>query len=550
MATKRKLTNVSLETKYKAIMEVADMKPGVTKTSIAKKFGVPSNTLSTWLKEDNKKKIIASFEASSFRPDAKKMRTAKYQDVEEALDIWFREARAANIAISGPVLQAKADELSKKLGHTDFACSNGWLERFKTRKGYHFRSIIGEAKSVKPEAVEAWKTSTLPTLLEDYSPDDIYNADETGLFWRMQPNKSLVLQGDDGRGTKVSKERVTILPCANMSGTDKLELLIIGKSKQPHCLRGLKSYPVTWRNNPTAWMTGPLFTEWLQKLDRRMVREKRKIALVIDNCRAHPKVDGLKAVKLVWLPPNTTSITQPMDQGIIANLKHHYRNRIVKDGLLKSMEKGDDFRWNILDMMYALRSAWGSVKPSTIARSFGHCGFQSQPVADPTPEPQPGSSAADPAPAPEEDEDPDDNIPLAELARQLTEAGHATTEEDLHLWMDVDSNLPTTAQMTLEDIVDEVHSNQAVLKARLTETESDLEDDPEDPEDPDPQPITLPANHTFQGAKDAFRYLQTYFLKRPDNQRLLEAFLDPLSKELDATRTSTQRQATMKDFFM
>ena len=137
------------------------------------------------------------------------------------------------------------------------------------------------------------------------------------------------------------------------SSHDKLDLLTIGKSKQSHCLRGKKTYPVTWRNNPTAWMTGPLFTEWLQKLDRRMVREKRKIALVIDNCRAHPKVDGLKAVKLVWLPPNTTSITQPMNQRIIANLKHHYRNCIIKDGMLKFMEKGDDFCLSILDMMYA-----------------------------------------------------------------------------------------------------------------------------------------------------------------------------------------------------
>ena len=374
----------------------------------------------------------------------------------------------------------------------------------------------------------------------------------------MQPNKSLVLQGEDGRGTKVSKDRVTILPCANMSGTDKLDLLVIGKSKQPHCLRGIKTYPVTWRNNPTAWMTGPLFTEWLQKLDRRMVREKRKIALVMDNCRAHPKVDGLKAVKCVFLPPNTTSITQPMDQGIIANLKSHYRNNLVKDGMLKSMEKGDDFRWTILDMMYALRAAWGSVKSSTIANSFRHCGFQV-----PDPEPQPGTSAAAPTPDPEpqpgcstasapDEEDPEDNIPLAELARQLTQAGHATTEEDLHLWMDVDSDVPTSAKMTMDDIVDEVHSNQVIVKSRLTETNSDLEEeDQEDPQDQvDPQPVVLPANHTFQGAKDALRYLQTYFLKRPDNQRILEAFLDPLTKELDSTRTTTQRQATMKDFFM
>ena len=161
-----------------------------------------------------------------------------------------------------------------------------------------------------------------------------------------------------------------------------MPLLVIGKSKQPHCLRGVKTYPVTWRNNPTAWMTGPLFTEWLQK-----VREKSEIALVIDNCRAHPKIDGLKAVKLVWLPPNTTSLTQPMDQGIIATLKSLYRKKLIQDGRLKAMDKAEPHHLTILDMMHALRSAWKSVKLKTIANCYRHCGFDVPASGDPQPGP-------------------------------------------------------------------------------------------------------------------------------------------------------------------
>ena len=36
------------------------------------------------------------------------------------------------------------------------------------------------------------KNTLLPKLFEDYSPDDIYNAYETGLFYKLQPNKSRV----------------------------------------------------------------------------------------------------------------------------------------------------------------------------------------------------------------------------------------------------------------------------------------------------------------------------------------------------------------------
>ena len=39
--------------------------------------------------------------------------------------------------------------------------------------------------------------------------------------------------------------------------------------------------------------------------------------MIIDNCPAHPEVDGLKAMELKRLPPNTTSHTQPMDEGVI-----------------------------------------------------------------------------------------------------------------------------------------------------------------------------------------------------------------------------------------
>ena len=57
---------------------------------------------------------------------------------------------------------------------------------------------------------------------------------------------------------------------------------------------------------------------------------QRKIALIIDNCPAHPEVPGLKWVELIFLPPNTTSITQPMDQGVIRSLKAKYRSLAVK----------------------------------------------------------------------------------------------------------------------------------------------------------------------------------------------------------------------------
>ena len=73
-----------------------------------------------------------------------------------------------------------------------------------------------------------------------------------------------------------------------------------------------------------------LFKEWVGQLDNKFVAKGRKIALIIDNCPAHPKIDNLQAVELIFLPPNTTSKTQPTDQGVIRSLKAHYRAEVVK----------------------------------------------------------------------------------------------------------------------------------------------------------------------------------------------------------------------------
>ena len=72
------------------------------------------------------------------------------------------------------------------------------------------------------------------------------------------------------------------------------------------------------------------FDKWVKELDTEFKKENCKIVLIVDNCPAHPIVDGLKTIKLVFLPQNTTSKTQPMDQGVIRFLKVKYRRKILK----------------------------------------------------------------------------------------------------------------------------------------------------------------------------------------------------------------------------
>jgi hypothetical protein len=93
----------------------------------------------------------------------------------------------------------------------DFRPSNGWIDRFKKRSCLAYRKVCGEANSVNPEEVVAWKDTTLLHLMAKYSLKDIFSADEFGLFYNMLRDKTYTFKGASCKGIKVNKERVTFL---------------------------------------------------------------------------------------------------------------------------------------------------------------------------------------------------------------------------------------------------------------------------------------------------------------------------------------------------
>ena len=139
------------------------------------------------------------------------------------------------------------------LNKPEFRSTNGWLCCWKTRHGTDVSGAV------------LW-SSVLPELLEKYSPSNIYNADEMGIYYRAVPNGTLAFSTNKLSGSKKAKEHVTALVASKMDGTDKHPLLVIGKSKEPRCFRGLPHLPTQYMNSGNAWMTGALFRKWLADL--------------------------------------------------------------------------------------------------------------------------------------------------------------------------------------------------------------------------------------------------------------------------------------------
>lgn len=155
---------------------------------------------------------------------------------------------------------------------------------------------------------------------------------------------------------------------------------MIGRYDKPRCFKNVKQLPIhMYRSNKKAWMTSTLFEEWISNWDKKL---NRKVALILDNCAAHPKLTSLKNIELFFLPPNTTSKTQPMDQGVIQNLKLFYRKQLALRRLI-AHEKGENFQINLYHSMVMLRDGWRKVKPETIINGFKKAGFEIlSPLAD------------------------------------------------------------------------------------------------------------------------------------------------------------------------
>jgi hypothetical protein len=114
-----------------------------------------------------------------------------YQDVDEALAQWV-EMYQVNINISGEMIRQKAAQFLERL-HPNvpkFEFSSGWLAKFKQRHQIRSHRLFGESGVADTEIIEE-SVPRIRTILDQYAFADIYNMDETRLFYCMQVDNSL-----------------------------------------------------------------------------------------------------------------------------------------------------------------------------------------------------------------------------------------------------------------------------------------------------------------------------------------------------------------------
>ena len=96
------------------------------------------------------------------------------------------------LLISDRLLVEKARELAQKLSIADFKASDGWLAKFKKRHNIKLQRPHGESGAADLEGVDVAQ-KVIPLIISELGStlDTVYNMDETGLYYRAKPSKTL-----------------------------------------------------------------------------------------------------------------------------------------------------------------------------------------------------------------------------------------------------------------------------------------------------------------------------------------------------------------------
>ncbi|KAH9374597.1 hypothetical protein HPB48_012297 [Haemaphysalis longicornis] len=191
--------------------------------------------------------------------------------------------RAQSTALSSPIVIAKARDLAQCLDNVYFVASEGCFHRFNEWQNLIFRTLSGEANEVDAGICTTWRSDTLMQWSGSYWPQDVFSADETALFFKLQPDKTITHKGDSCSCGRRRKGRATVLVAKNMTGTQEVPF-VIGKAPKLWCFKNNRHSQQSTPDTRRPRMTGDLFKKRLLKFDRQRELDGRRVVLVVDNC--------------------------------------------------------------------------------------------------------------------------------------------------------------------------------------------------------------------------------------------------------------------------
>lgn len=161
------------------------------------------------------------------------------------------KVRSQDIPVSGPVLCTKAKDFVVIYGVDDrFKATQGWLCAFRSWHDVVCKNVTGEEKSAPSDVAQGWREKEMVEVLSQYDPNNIFNADETVLSFKLLPECMLTVKGEKCKSSKKSEEKITVLFCCNLMGHNKTETTCHWKGTKAACIQETCT-PFQWTTTGT-----------------------------------------------------------------------------------------------------------------------------------------------------------------------------------------------------------------------------------------------------------------------------------------------------------
>lgn len=225
---------------------------------------------------------------------------------------------------------------------TDNIPGKVWLDSFIRRHKHrltkrHCQNLKRSRAEKTDEEMEDY-FNRLGITVNGVKPEHIINYDETNLSDNPGTQKCIFRRGTKypERYMNSTKSAVSLMFAATATG-QLLPLYVVYKSERLYDRWVSGGPPQTiYNRSKSGWFDSGTFEDWFQKIIVPWAKKDNNCPKVVigDNLSSHINVDILRAcqrlnIRFVFLPPNSTQITQPLDVSLFRPVKQAWRSLLT-----------------------------------------------------------------------------------------------------------------------------------------------------------------------------------------------------------------------------
>jgi hypothetical protein len=256
-------------------------------------------------------------------------------------------------ALGTPLIHTQIKDFAQRLlafKGDDLKLGKHWMQTFISRnpilKTKKARNIDSQrVNGATTEIIKLWFKKLVLPEIQAIKPENRWNMDEAGIMEGLGVNE-LVVGSSQKHGIQKkqpgSRAWTSFIECISALGVALDPLVIFkGKSVQQQWFSTEIDQFEGWQFTATdnGWTTDATAIEWLKKVFLPQTATEEDRLLILDGHGSHESTDFMwicyqNNIRLLFLPPHSSHVLQPLDLGVFSSLKGYYRRELSNLALL------------------------------------------------------------------------------------------------------------------------------------------------------------------------------------------------------------------------